>query len=265
MAFPQFLDELMAGRGWRPSGRPPRHRISHWRPFPYPKLKGRPRDPGDLHRSDRLVAHAVVARVAEQIDKSLGRRMSANRLARSGPNWALVHFRKARGTYRDDRLRSLADHLWQYTLITDVSSYYPSISRDLLIPVLRGIQCDGAVDTIEELLTTWQTRDGLRGLPMGQQAFGVLAAPMMGPADAMMEKCAMLIAGTSAAWKRGAPDLIGNSQERPGSNLQNYASQQNTHDAGASTTGCLRAVPQANFLKALCHALAGALSRQDHS
>ena len=32
-----------------------------------------------------------------------------------------------------------------------------------------------------------------------------------------------------------------------------------------SMTGCLRAVHQANFLKALCHALTGALSRQDHS
>ena len=179
----------MARRGWRPSDRPPRHRISHWKPFPYPKLKGRPRDLADLHLSDRLVAHAVVARVGAQIDKSLSPRMYANRLARSGPNWALVHFRKASRSYRDDRLRSLANHLWQYTLITDVSSYYPSISRDLFVSVLRGIPCDGeAVDTLEDLLTTWQTRDGLRGLPMGQQAVGVLSAPMMGPADAMMEQ-----------------------------------------------------------------------------
>jgi len=189
--FPESLEELMARRGWRPSGRPPRHRISHWTPFPYPKLIGRPRDLADLHLADRLVTHSVVARIGAHIDQSLSRRMYANRLARSGPNWQLAHFRNASRAYRDDRLRSLADHMWPYTLITDVSSYYPSISRERLVRRLRAIPCEGeAIDTLEELLTTWQTRDGLQGLPMGQQPFGVIAAPMMGPADAMMERWA---------------------------------------------------------------------------
>jgi hypothetical protein len=145
----------------------------------------------DLHVADRVVARAIVARVGSDIEAARSSRMYANRLVRSGSRWQLRNPGKAWLAYQGSRLASLEKHRWRYTLLTDLRGYYGSIGHERLETELRPLtRDDEAVTTLMNCLSAWQDRDGLRGLPVGDEAFGVLSAPMLIPIDAFLTRWA---------------------------------------------------------------------------
>lgn len=187
---PHHLERMAARRGRYPSEvlHPPR--VGKLSSFPYPKLVGI-RDMTQITVIDRLVLRAIVARIGGDTDRTLGPRMYANRLATTGPNWALRDYPAAYAAFHQGQIDSLEQHGWQYTLITDLRRFYPSINRDLLAEELRARSTDAeAIGTLCEMLAVWQDRDGLHGLPVGDEGCGVLAMVTLGSTDALLRRVA---------------------------------------------------------------------------
>lgn len=177
----------MRRRGWLEIARPSSPAIDHWRPYPFPKILGGTRDLADLHVADRIAARAIVARTGGPIDAALTDRMLANRLERTGAAWRVHDYRKAFGQYRRRRLASLGENGWRWTLLTDIKQFYPSIDRELLASDLRRCGCDAdPVSLLLEMLAVWQERDHLRGLPIGDESFGVLSTPVLAPLNNLL-------------------------------------------------------------------------------
>lgn len=188
---PHLLGLMVARRGWYPSDEPYPPKVMRATTFPYPKLINGIRDMAQLHVVDRLVDRAIVARIGQSIDAALSDRMYANRLAITGPEWTLCEYPQAYGAYHEARLESLRENAWPYTLITDLTRFYPSIRRDVLTGLLRRLGCDPeAVATLGEQLAVWQDRDHLAGLPIGDESFGVISAPVLAPIDVALRQIA---------------------------------------------------------------------------
>ncbi len=182
---------MMTRWGWRPGGKHATPKIGHCGSYPYPKTLGGWRPMAVLHVTDRLAARALVARMGEAIDAGLSDRFYAHRLDRRGPGWTLRDYSDAHQAYQSDRLESLACNRWQYTLITDLSRFYPSIDPPLLLGDLSALGCDSeALGMLDEMWGSWRQRDGLVGLPMGEEAFGVISSPMLRPVDDVLFRVA---------------------------------------------------------------------------
>lgn len=183
---PHHLERMAARRGRYPSDDLNSPKVDTLSSFPYPKLAG-VRDMTQISLVDRLVLRAVVARVGEATDRTLSPRMYANRLATTGARWALRNYPEAYAAFHQDQIDSLEEHRWRYTLITDLQRFYPSINRDLLAEELRARSGDAeAIATLGEMLAVWQDRDGLRGLPIGDEGAGVLAMVMLASTDELL-------------------------------------------------------------------------------
>lgn len=124
---------------------------------------------------DEVVFRALVGRVAQVIDRSLGEEVDSYRLVEPGPGWMVRDYRYANGL-RMSQLRekvTQADFAGLGTM--DVRHYYPSIDAHRLGDVLLKLGADPFdVAAIRDYLLGWEELWGVHGVPVGPEASGLL-------------------------------------------------------------------------------------------
>jgi hypothetical protein len=127
---------------------------------------------------------AVAGRVAATTDKLLADNVFSCRLAKRPPFWKLKNRQRAWERYRGSVRRDLKAGRANALCTTDVAGYFASIDSTLLDRRLRALNCDAeAVDELQRMLTCWQSRDGLRGLPIGTDAARLIANAFLCSSD----------------------------------------------------------------------------------
>ncbi len=131
---------------------------------------------------DEVVYRALVGKVAPSVDASLGPEVMSYRVAGDGPEWRL------RNRKYDDGRRLLVSASQMSTGFAglgtlDVQGYYPSIGSTVLAQVLSAIGlCDTQIEPLTGYLDAWKDW-GIRGLPIGPEASGVLGNAFLIPVD----------------------------------------------------------------------------------
>lgn len=127
----------------------------------------------DLDESDRLAFDAAVWRVAEKVERALGREVVATR-ASSRPG-VLLSWKPARARWLAQTRRAMADSNRPIALATDIRECFASASTSAVSSSLRRLGADrDETSEIEGWLDDLQDH-GVRGLPVGPAGSMVLA------------------------------------------------------------------------------------------
>lgn len=151
--------------------------------FPYPKGSGRVRWLSLLSPSDLLLTRTLAGQIVSRTDSLLPRAVYSYRLETPPPAWRFESPRKAHRALRKEAMRLLM-LLGGAMSRLDVAAYYPSISVERLREMLLAWSCNPqAIEHLCALLEQWQLFDGLVGIPVGPEAFGVVGNAYLLPLD----------------------------------------------------------------------------------
>jgi hypothetical protein len=124
---------------------------------------------------DDVVFRALVGRAALAIDDALGGEVTSYRLTEAGPGWTVRDYRYAAGQRMSELTERVNGSDFRGLGTLDVRNYYPSIDVAALGDQLVGVGSDPEVAAaITDYLRTWQTLWGVKGVPIGPEASGLL-------------------------------------------------------------------------------------------
>jgi|GEM_PF-1018708 len=162
----------------------PAHAATHFFPLPKevsPKLRAMVcADP-----LDEAIYRAVVGDFATLVDFQLGSEVQSYRLRGFGSTWSLRSHKYGDAERRGKAREFVATPEFAGIAKTDVSQYYGSIQLPVLGEVLRtDLGCPASsVGHLLDLLQEWQETWGVRGVPVGPEASGILGNAMLVPLD----------------------------------------------------------------------------------
>jgi hypothetical protein len=165
-------------------GRFPAHATTHF--FPVPKAS-----PGKLRAIvcadpfDEAIYRAAVGDIAGIVDLRLGEEVRSYRLRRFLPTWELRNYKYGDAERRSRARGFVASPEFAGLAKVDGREYHGSIRLDVLGEVLRSeLECPpDSVDVLLGLLYEWQETWGVRGMPVGPEASGILGNAMLFPLD----------------------------------------------------------------------------------
>jgi hypothetical protein len=159
--------------------------------FPYPNPpKTEPRILTVADVRDVVMLRVAAGPIAARTERLLSRKVRSYRLDDEGAGaWRFQPFKKAHARLREDAVRYLKrTHCAMCK--SDVAQYYPSINLGLLAESLLSWRCDReCVGFVMRVLGRWQARHGLRGIPIGPEASGVLGNAFLMPVDRALRAC----------------------------------------------------------------------------
>ncbi len=150
--------------------------------FPYPKSKKRLRQLALLTPRDLIVLRFAAGVIVSRVDGVLSPTVYSYRLAQMKPFWEFKT-----GAWKDytrQGIKIIRSMKYAGMCRTDVASYYPSISLQILQRRLEQIGCDNnCVALIIRILTAYNERIAGLGLPIGPEACAVLSNAYLSPLD----------------------------------------------------------------------------------
>lgn len=133
---------------------------------------------------DDVVFRALVGRAAQAIDESLGDEVASYRLTEAGPGWQVRDYRYATGLRMSELTEAIAAPDFRGLGTLDVRQYYPSIDVTALGEQLVAVGADaGVAAAITSYLRSWQELWGVKGVPVGPEASGLLGNLFLVPVD----------------------------------------------------------------------------------
>jgi hypothetical protein len=133
---------------------------------------------------DDVVFRALVGRAALDIDDALGGEVTSYRLVESGPGWTVRDYRYAAGQRIAELTERVSAPDFRGLGTLDVRNYYPSIDVAALGDQLVGVGSGPEVAAaIASYLRTWQELWGVKGVPIGPGASGLLGNIYLLPVD----------------------------------------------------------------------------------
>ena len=171
--------------------------------FPLPKAgKGEVRKMAWLNPYDDLYLRIVVGRVALAIEAALGPDVFSYRLADDPPGWSTRADRQS-FELRRERARELFSEVGCNAIaVADLRHYYPSVEPEVVMDALcQANSPRGAVTVIGELLRDLVPMGAPRGLPIGQEASGLLGnIVLLGLDEAISSRVRGHIRYTDDSW-----------------------------------------------------------------
>lgn len=157
--------------------------------FRWPKEKGKEYRPmAWLDPVDQVIYRAAVGRVVHQIAAAVDTEsVMSFKLSRRRTGWEMEHW-AGRHPARRKRAKELLE---QHPLMgaIDVKGFYPSVRRQALETVFERLSVSGSTaDFLLGWLDSLDSLSGIRGLPTGPDASGVLAHAVLIPLDMMLNK-----------------------------------------------------------------------------
>jgi len=149
--------------------------------FPLPKLgKNEVRNMAWLNPYDEIYLRTIVGRAATAIDAALGPDVFSYRLEDEAPAWSVQDVKRAFELRRERGGALLADERCNAMAVSDMRRYYPSVSPEVLIGALDGAAAPrGTVRLVGRFLRDLVAIGGVRGLPVGPEACGLLGNIVM--------------------------------------------------------------------------------------
>lgn len=157
--------------------------------FRWPKEKGTEyRQMAWLDSIDQLIYRAAVGRVVHPIAAALdGDSVLSFKLAQRRMGWEMEDWRHRNPARRMRAKELLAAHPVMGTI--DVKGFYQSIRRPALERVLADVPVHAAtVDFLLGWLDALDSLSGIKGLPTGPDASGILAHAVLIPLDSMLAR-----------------------------------------------------------------------------
>ena len=156
--------------------------------IPVPKSPFFPRNSINLSLIDRLAYHAVVAELADLIEKSLSDSVYSARLS-SRDSRLLANGRDGWLLWRRDITAALSDGS-DYMVSTDVTAYFDFVKHEILIPEVQQLGVDTRlIAPLRRMLKEWATAPNT-GIPQGPDASRVLGNFYMAAVDHVMVELA---------------------------------------------------------------------------
>ncbi|MHB1582791.1 MAG: RNA-directed DNA polymerase [Acidimicrobiales bacterium] len=153
--------------------------------FPFPKESGRHRSFLYADPFDEAIYRGLVGRIAPLVDLGLTSEVQSYRLRSLRPTWKYRSYKYGDSERRGRAHAFASSDEFEALAKLDVKSYYPSIDLETLARVLiTDLGCSpGDVEMITELLRDWQDVWGVKGVPIGPEASGLLGNAMLVPLD----------------------------------------------------------------------------------
>ncbi len=156
--------------------------------FPYPNTPTKLRPMAVIDVRDLLILRVAAGRIASATDPILSPRVHSYRLSKKPPGWCFRSPKKSHDRFRRAAAKELLEDGLGAMCRTDVKTYYPSVRLDLLQACLMNWECNPeAIAVIVGLLSHWQARDGLSGLPIGPGSSAVLGNAFLKSIDDRLE------------------------------------------------------------------------------
>lgn len=156
-------------------------------PFVIPKSLDDNRVISVVDPLDELAYRAAVGRVLVPVEQSLGSEVKSYRMSELPPAWRLHDYRYGITGRRNQLAWHLDGPEFDGVVTLDIKEYYPSIVALGLGRSLVGCGADARDATsIAELLVDWNDVWGVRGLPIGPEASGVLGNVPLIPVDRLL-------------------------------------------------------------------------------
>ena len=154
-------------------------------PFPLPKGYGPAnRTMAVADPLDEVLYRTIVAGFAEDIESSLGPEVKSYRLSSGGTAWTYRDHRYGHGVRRREARAWFRDAAVVGIGTLDVRSYYPSIRAEALVLVLSRLGArESDLRDLQTVLESWQGDWGVRGVPIGPEASGLLGNAMLMSVD----------------------------------------------------------------------------------
>ena len=118
------------------------------------------------------------------LDRNLAPTVYSSRLAAGPPGWRFKANRKAWKGLRDRGASCIGSPYFASFGKTDIREYFGSIDVDQLAALIDGIPGPkGGLMLALDWIKTWQSRDGLSGIPIGPDISGILGNIFLQPLD----------------------------------------------------------------------------------
>ena len=155
--------------------------------FPYPKAKKKLRQLSLLTLRDLALLRFVAGILIERVDAVLPAAVYLYRLAQIKPIWEFKN--RAWRDFTRDGIKIIKSRQYAGMYRTDVSSYYPSISLDVLQETLEQIGCDrDCINFVISILAFYNNQIVGLGLPIGPEACAVLSNAYLSPLDSRLSQ-----------------------------------------------------------------------------
>jgi len=161
------------------------------------------RDLSVLSCPDLVQYSAAAVLAAATTNRMLSeKQVYSHRLHRGPPRWSLRDPAKRWIKFRRSAIALLESGDYRVMRQEDIKSFFASVRTDSLIRFLRSCGCAKiSIRHVQRMLTTWQSRNGVPGLPIGPEASALLANGLLAPVD-------QAIIMTGAEFRRWADDTL---------------------------------------------------------
>lgn len=152
--------------------------------YPLPKANGGTRVLTHLGPIDEVVLRVLVGACTAALRRTESPQVFSYRLAAGGAGWFTEHHRPAIRARRAEGVRLLRSAEVDYLGVTDVRSFYPSVSIEVLLEQLARADVPfSAAQWVGAFLRSLHSLGAAGGLPIGFEGSGVLATFLLRSVD----------------------------------------------------------------------------------